>query len=71
MTEGQDIPEFNPNIKAEATLDIKRFQRFLFCDQLDPANVVCCIVNNEAFTFHVIIGDIYVTYYLPAIAPGV
>jgi len=67
IIEGRTPPPHNPNISAEVKVDIKKFIRFLYCYQVMPQNVICCIVKDKAVVFHVLLQDLYLTYYLPVI----
>ena len=81
-SEGQDAPIHDPSRVAQVDIDIKWLSKFLFAEQvrknsrivrvmhgqMNPDNVVCCFVGNNALMFHVILGELYVTYYVPAMA---
>jgi hypothetical protein len=48
-------------------VDIKKFARFLYSYQVGPTNVICCIVEGRAVVLHVLLDDLYLTYYIPVI----
>jgi len=66
--EGRSPPRQNPDVKAEVKVDIKKFHRFLFSYLVGPTNVICCIVETRAVVLHVLLEDIYLTYYIPVIS---
>eukprot|EP01111_Echinosteliopsis_oligospora_P014019 TRINITY_DN5190_c0_g1_i1.p1 TRINITY_DN5190_c0_g1~~TRINITY_DN5190_c0_g1_i1.p1 ORF type:complete len:276 (-),score=67.69 TRINITY_DN5190_c0_g1_i1:63-890(-) len=65
--ENRTPPKSNPNITAEVKVDIKKFSRFLYSYQVLPSNVICCIVKDRAVVLHVLLDDLYLTYYVPVI----
>jgi len=63
--EGKSPPRPNPEQTAEVKVDIKKFSRFLYSSQVSPNNVICCLVENRALVLHVLVDDLYMTYYIP------
>jgi len=65
--EGRSPPRVNPDQKAEVKVDIKKFAKFLYSYQVGPTNVICCIVEGRAIVLHVLLDDLYLTYYVPVL----
>jgi HUS1 checkpoint protein len=66
--EGKDVPNTNPDQKAKVKVDVKKFSRFLFSHIIIPKNVICCIVEDTALVLHVLLDDLFITYYIPVLA---
>jgi HUS1 checkpoint protein len=66
--EGRDPPRVNPDQAAAVKVDIKKFSRFLYSSQVSPQNVICCIVKGQALVLHVLLDDLFITYYIPVLA---
>jgi len=66
--EGRSPPRLNPDQSAEVKVDIKKFARFLFSYLVQPTNVICCIVEKRAVVLHVLLDDLYLTYYIPVMS---
>ena len=66
--EGRSPPRPNPEQKASVRVDIKKFHKFLFSYLVGPTNVICCMVENHAVVLHVLLEDLYLTYYIPVLA---
>ena len=52
---------------ARAKVSIAKLHRFLQCHQVQPNNVICCIVEGRSVVFHAVLDDLYMTYYLPVL----
>jgi len=39
---GKDTSVPNPDLKASCKIDIKKLARFMFCQQVNPQNVILC-----------------------------
>jgi len=65
--EGRSPPRRNPEQKAEVKVEIKKFARFLYSYQVQATNVICCIVEGRAVVLHVLLDDLYLTYYIPCL----
>jgi len=65
--EGRSPPRRNPDQKAEVKVEIKKFARFLYSYQVQATNVICCIVEGRAVVLHVLLDDLYLTYYIPCL----
>ncbi len=63
--EGRSPPPPETEIKANVKVDIKKFHKFLFSYLVSPTNVICCIVETRAVVLHVLVDDLYLTYYIP------
>jgi len=66
--EGKDPPSTNPDQKAKVKVDVKKFSRFLYSHIIVPRNVICCIVEDTALVLHVLLDDLFITYYIPVLA---
>lgn len=66
-TEGRSPPRHNPDQSASVKVDIKKFVKFLYSYQVSPQNVICCIVENQALVLHVLLDDLFLTYYIPVL----
>jgi hypothetical protein len=66
--EGRSPPHPDPEKKATVKLDIKKFHKFLFSYLVSPTNVICCIVETRAVVLHVLVEDLYLTYYIPVLS---
>jgi HUS1 checkpoint protein len=66
--EGKEAPNTNPDQKAKVKVDVKKFSRFLFSHIIIPKNVICCIVEDTALVLHVLLDDLFITYYIPVLA---
>eukprot|EP01128_Nolandella_sp_AFSM9_P008240 TRINITY_DN4829_c0_g1_i1.p1 TRINITY_DN4829_c0_g1~~TRINITY_DN4829_c0_g1_i1.p1 ORF type:complete len:273 (-),score=55.84 TRINITY_DN4829_c0_g1_i1:141-959(-) len=55
---------------ATCKIDIKKLSRFLYCNMVNPQNVICCIVKDKALIFHVLLDDLFMSYYVPVILDG-
>jgi len=65
--EGRSPVRLNPDRSAEAKVDVMKFSAFLFSYQVAPSNVICCIVQGRAVVLHVLLDDLYLTYYIPVL----
>lgn len=63
--EGQDAPIRDANLWGSVRVDMKKMSRFMGADSMNPSAVVCCIIVNKAVVMHVILEQIYLTYYIP------
>jgi len=68
--EGRSPPQHEPEKHAEVKVDIKKFAKFLYSYQVSPTNVILCIVEGAALVLHVLLEDLYLTYYIPVILSG-
>eukprot|EP01127_Copromyxa_protea_P018921 TRINITY_DN6046_c0_g1_i2.p1 TRINITY_DN6046_c0_g1~~TRINITY_DN6046_c0_g1_i2.p1 ORF type:complete len:273 (-),score=30.40 TRINITY_DN6046_c0_g1_i2:23-841(-) len=66
--EGRDPPKANPDQTARVKVDIKKFARFMYSYQVQPQNVICCIVEDTALVLHVLLDDLFITYYIPVLS---
>jgi len=64
--EGRPQQPRDPNLSASVTLDIKKFSQFLYSQNVQPNFVLCCFCK-VALVFHVVLENLYMTYYLPII----
>jgi len=67
LIEGKDPPTNNPDLKAKVKVDVKKFSKFLFSHIVAPKNVICCIVEDNALVLHVLLDDLFMTYYIPVL----
>ncbi|KAL6076666.1 DNA damage checkpoint control protein [Balamuthia mandrillaris] len=65
--EGRSPPRHDPSKSAEVKVDIKKFARFLYSYQVGPTNVILCLVVDKAVVLHVLLEDLYLTYYIPVV----
>lgn len=65
--EGRSPPRRDQDKTAEVKVDIKKFNRFLYSYQVSPTNVILCIIENTALVLHVLLEDLYLTYYIPVV----
>jgi HUS1 checkpoint protein len=65
--EGRSPPRCDPGKSAVVKVDIKKFARFLYSQQVSPTNVILCIIENTAVVLHVLLEDLYLTYYIPVV----
>lgn len=65
--EGRSPPHPDPDQSCEIKVDIKKFSKFLYSSQISPTNVICCMVEGKALVLHVLLEDLFLTYYIPAI----
>ncbi|XP_055936529.1 checkpoint protein HUS1-like [Argiope bruennichi] len=54
-------------IKAECRIDIRKFNQFLFGQQINPAKVVCNITNHQMVQFFLLHDDVSIQYFLPCV----
>ena len=67
--EGADgPPERDADRWGSARVDGRKLGRFFGALAVNPAAVVCCIIEHRAVVMHVILGAFYITYYLPVLA---
>jgi len=66
--EGKEPPTTNSDQKAKVKVDVKKFARFLYSSHIGPRNVICCIVEDTALVLHVLLDDLFITYYIPVIS---
>jgi len=66
--EGKSPPRIDKEQTASVKVDIKKFSRFLYSYQVAPSNVICCIVASMAMVLHVLLDDLFITYYIPVLA---
>jgi len=64
--DGRDPPGIADTV-ATAKVDIKKFNKVLTSHQVNPSNAICCIVEGSALVLHVLLDDLYLTYYMPLI----
>jgi len=55
------------SVSVTAKVDIRIFSKFLHSSTVDPSNVICCFVEDQAVILHVLLEDMFMTYYLPII----
>jgi HUS1 checkpoint protein len=67
LIEGRTPPQHDRTQKGEAQIEIKKFAKFLFSSQVSPTNVILCLVEGRAIVLHVLVDDLYLTYYIPVI----
>eukprot|EP01098_Paradermamoeba_levis_P003425 TRINITY_DN1563_c0_g1_i1.p1 TRINITY_DN1563_c0_g1~~TRINITY_DN1563_c0_g1_i1.p1 ORF type:complete len:155 (-),score=23.71 TRINITY_DN1563_c0_g1_i1:53-517(-) len=65
--EGKSPPKLDAEQKVQVKISIKQFVQFLYSYQVGPTNVICCLVENRAVVLHVLLDDLYITYYLPVV----
>mmetsp|Transcript_11030 Transcript_11030/g.13623 ORF Transcript_11030/g.13623 Transcript_11030/m.13623 type:complete len:273 (-) Transcript_11030:22-840(-) len=58
------IPPRSADIQAEVSIDIKKFIGFLHTSLIRPANVILCICEERALVLHVLLDDLYMSYFL-------
>jgi len=58
----------NTETKATVKVDVKKFWRALYSYQVQPTNVICCIVEDTALVLHALLDDLFITYYIPVLA---
>ena len=44
-----------------------KLARFLPCAQLRPERVICCVVERYNIVMHAVVGDVYLTYFIPVL----
>ncbi|GBN36846.1 hypothetical protein AVEN_235743-1 [Araneus ventricosus] len=54
-------------IKAECRIDIRKFNQFLFGQQINPAKVVCNIAHHQMVQFFLLHDDVSIQYFLPCV----
>jgi hypothetical protein len=67
-TEGQPPPRRDPERRATVKVDIKKFHKFLYSSLVAPQSVVCCIGSKMNLVLHVLLNDLFITYYIPPIS---
>eukprot|EP01103_Thecamoeba_quadrilineata_P003734 TRINITY_DN13486_c0_g1_i1.p1 TRINITY_DN13486_c0_g1~~TRINITY_DN13486_c0_g1_i1.p1 ORF type:complete len:275 (-),score=36.09 TRINITY_DN13486_c0_g1_i1:6-830(-) len=67
VLEGKSPPRPDPNQVAEVRVNIKKFSKFLYSHQVSPADVICCLVEGEALVTHVLLENLFITYYIPVL----
>lgn len=66
--EGYEGPERNADIWASVRVDMKNFSRFLGASNIGPDHVICCVVVHKVVVMHVLLDQLYLTYYIPILA---
>jgi HUS1 checkpoint protein len=66
--EGKETPVTSSEQKAKVKVDVKKFSKFLFSHVIVPKNVICCIVEDTALVLHVLLDDLFITYYIPVLS---
>ncbi|GFQ90249.1 checkpoint protein [Trichonephila clavata] len=54
-------------LKAECRIDLRKFNQFLFGQQINPAKVVCNISHQQMIQFFLLHDDVSIQYFLPSI----
>jgi len=57
--------EITPETIASAKVDIKKFWSALYSYHVAPLHAICCIVDGTKLVLHVLLDDLYITYYIP------
>lgn len=65
--EDQSAATVNPDKVASVKVDIKKFYKSLFSYQVSTASspIVCCLLERQALILHLLVGDLFITYYIP------
>ncbi|XP_067861540.1 checkpoint protein HUS1 isoform X2 [Heptranchias perlo] len=58
----------DPDIMAEARVDIKRLLQFLAGQQVNPSKAICNIVSKRVIHFVLLHEDVSLQYFIPALA---
>jgi len=62
--ENQPPPVKDHKVSAELKVDIKKFLKFLYSAHINPNNVICCLVEDHAVILHVLLDDMFMTYFI-------
>jgi HUS1 checkpoint protein len=65
--DGAPAASVNPDKVASVKVDIKKFHKSLYSYQVAAASIVCCMFEKQALVLHLLIGDLFVTYYIPVL----
>jgi HUS1 checkpoint protein len=68
--EGVPAATANPDKVATVKVDIKKFHKSLYSYQVAPSNIVCCMFEQQALVLHLLLDDLFVTYYIPVLDAG-
>jgi len=66
-TEGKDPPKLDESVRASAKVSIKRFARCLHSQIVGPSNVILCIVEGRVLMIHVLLEELFLTYFVPVL----
>lgn len=56
-----------PRRAFSADVTASKLARFLPCAQLRPERVICCVVERYNIVMHAVVGDVYLTYFIPVL----
>lgn len=56
-----------PRRAFSADVTAAKLARFLPCAQLRPERVICCVVERYNIVMHAVVGDVYLTYFIPVL----
>lgn len=65
--EGAPPASVNPGKVASVKVDIKKFYKSLYSYQVATASIVCCIFEKQALVLHLLLDDLFITYYIPVL----
>ncbi|MEQ2301473.1 DNA damage checkpoint control protein [Ameca splendens] len=58
----------DPELMAEATVDIRKLQQFLVGQQVNPSKAMCNIVHQNVVHLILLHEDVSLQYFIPAVA---
>jgi hypothetical protein len=67
LLEGKEPPKLDENIRTSAKVNIKQFTRCLHSQIVSPTNVILCIVEARVVMVHVLLDDLFLTYFVPVV----
>eukprot|EP01121_Diplochlamys_sp_Union-15-3_P004050 TRINITY_DN14012_c0_g1_i1.p1 TRINITY_DN14012_c0_g1~~TRINITY_DN14012_c0_g1_i1.p1 ORF type:complete len:276 (+),score=37.44 TRINITY_DN14012_c0_g1_i1:68-895(+) len=65
--DGRSPPKYDKDQSATVKVEIKKFSQFLYSHLISPSNVICCLVEKIAMVLHVLVEDLFITYYIPVL----
>lgn len=67
LKEGENPPPQSEDVRAEAYVDVKKFLGFLHSNIVRPTHVILCLLEQKAVVLHVLLDDLYMTYFIPVL----
>lgn len=65
--DGAPAASVNPDKVASVKVDIKKFYKSLYSYHVATASIVCCIFERSALVLHLLLDDLFITYYIPTL----
>lgn len=63
---GEEPPD--PSVEAEDTVSVQAFRSMCLAHTIEPDHVILCMIPGKAIVCHVLMVDLFLTYYIPVMS---